>query len=268
MHDEQEVVSTDGQKKTLIEKLFSIQSGVSYLQKTSKGKDYNYVSSSQTLGVIRELMDRERVLLVPSVHECVFWPKEKLGGAMHLTEMKMHFEWVNADNPNERWGIPWYGQGSDMHEKGCGKAMTYGEKTFLLKFFHVATDGMDPDSFQERVEKTAAQAAVARLTDTEPNPIKKPVTPERVADMFEIPEANRPADISKAPEAEQVAAKKATLHQWMARDGYTTEEERRFFKFVTHGKKDLTPADLDRFIEGYDAYKLSFDNLIMKKEQK
>jgi hypothetical protein len=48
----------------------------------------------------------------------------------------------------------WYGQGVDIAgEKGVGKAMTYAEKYFMLKFFNIPTDKDDPDSFQDKLDK-------------------------------------------------------------------------------------------------------------------
>jgi hypothetical protein len=49
--------------------------------------------------------------------------------------------------------MPFYAQGVDIAgEKGVGKALTYGEKYFLLKTFNIATDKDDPDAFQEKAE--------------------------------------------------------------------------------------------------------------------
>lgn len=54
--------------------------------------------------------------------------------------------WHDCES-GEELCVPWYGQGVDLAgEKGVGKALTYAEKYFLLKFFHVATKKDDPDS--------------------------------------------------------------------------------------------------------------------------
>ena len=72
---------------------------------------------------------------------------------VYFTELIMTMTWVNSDNPDKKIECPWYAQGVDTAgEKGVGKALTYGEKYFLLKFFNIATDDMDPDSFQKNVE--------------------------------------------------------------------------------------------------------------------
>ena len=54
--------------------------------------------------------------------------------------------WHDVES-GERMEVPWYAQGVDLAgEKGVGKALTYAEKYFLLKFFHVPTKKDDPDN--------------------------------------------------------------------------------------------------------------------------
>jgi hypothetical protein len=65
----------------------------------------------------------------------------------------MVMTWINADDPKEIIECIWYAQGVDIAgEKGVGKALTYAEKTFMLKFFNIPTDKDDPDSFQQKLE--------------------------------------------------------------------------------------------------------------------
>jgi hypothetical protein len=69
----------------------------------------------------------------------------------YFTELEMMFTWVNAEKPEEKIECKWYGQGVDTAgEKGVGKALTYAEKYFMLKFFNIPTDKDDPDSFQSK----------------------------------------------------------------------------------------------------------------------
>jgi hypothetical protein len=63
-----------------------------------------------------------------------------------MTEMFFEMVWMDADSM-ETMSVPWYAQGVDLAgEKGVGKAATYAEKYFLLKFFHVSTKKDDPDN--------------------------------------------------------------------------------------------------------------------------
>jgi len=150
------------ENKTLQQKLLEVQKQVSYLQKSTPGKQYNYVSSSQTLQAVRSLMDAEGLLLAIAItnsrlhFEVAYKDPAGKKQAQHLTELDLEMTWVNADNPEDVAVYPWYGQGIDSGEKGVGKALTYAEKYFLLKYFHIATDKDDPDQFQEETNGRAA----------------------------------------------------------------------------------------------------------------
>jgi len=149
----------------LYQKLIEVRKACPYLRKDNKGYGYQYVSSSQTLGALREAMDKHGVLLVPEItgHTTSEKPTKKEGMQI-FTELTIKFTWINAESPEERIECPWYGQGLDTGEKGVGKALTYAEKYFMLKFFNVATDKDDPDSFQKKVEHSQPKPPPAMIT--------------------------------------------------------------------------------------------------------
>ena len=142
------------ENKMLHQKLLAVQKQVNYLQKSTKGErmGYDYVSSSQVLKSVREAMDAEGLLLGVGITDAtIHFDKAYLqgkSGPSHLTELHIEFTWINADDPEDCAAYGWYGQGVDQGEKGVGKALTYAEKYFLLKYFHIATDKDDPDSYQ------------------------------------------------------------------------------------------------------------------------
>ena len=133
----------------LYQKLIEVQKAVSYLKKDNQGYQFKYVSSADTLAPIRVAMDEHGVLLMVKIVGHVLGDKETKGeGKQLLTELDIVFTWVNAEKPEEVIDCPFYAQGLDTGEKGVGKALTYAEKYFLLKFFHIATDKEDPDGNQ------------------------------------------------------------------------------------------------------------------------
>jgi hypothetical protein len=146
----------------LHEKLIEIRKTCAYLKKENKGHQYNYVGSSQVLAAIRSEMDNKKVLLIPQVTGKEVTAEtvesaDKYGNpkktSTYFTELHMLFSWVDAENPEDKIDCTWYAQGVDIAgEKGVGKAMTYGEKYFMLKFFNIATDKDDPDAFQKKHE--------------------------------------------------------------------------------------------------------------------
>ena len=134
----------------LHEKLYEVGKSLDYFQKANSNKQqgFDYVSSTQVVTAIKRAVIEQRLLLIPRVVLAVFHPKgtEK----MNTTEISMEFTWMDIDNPKDTLTVPWYAQGCDQHEKGVGKALTYAEKYFILKFFQVPTDKDDPDAFEEK----------------------------------------------------------------------------------------------------------------------
>ncbi len=145
------------------QKLIEVRKTCQYLKKDNKGYQFQFVSSSQTLGQLRGAMDEQGLLLVPSVE--AFEVRDHTtakGGHEYFTMLDMTFTWINADNPEETVVCKWTGQGLDNGEKGVGKALTYAEKYFLLKFFNIATDKDDPDAHQRKTEPKQPQPLITK----------------------------------------------------------------------------------------------------------
>lgn len=165
----------------IYEKLIEVRKSVPYLQKSADGPQFKYVSSSQVLANVKAKMDELGLLLIPSItsHKVTesvveYTDKDKYGNekpkktSTYFTELDMDMAWINAEKPEETVVSPWYGQGVDIAgEKGVGKALTYGEKYFMLKFFNIPTDKDDPDSFQRKIDD-----------EPEPKPEPKKGTPK------------------------------------------------------------------------------------------
>lgn len=151
-------------EKNVFQRLAEVRKIVPYLKKEQKGAQYSYVGSSDVLGSLHSKINEEGLILVPEITGHVLTPdieevpdkynKEQMKKRVtYFTELEMTMTWVNIDNPEDRVSVRWYAQGVDIAgEKGVGKALTYGEKYFLLKFFNIATDKDDPDAFQNKVD--------------------------------------------------------------------------------------------------------------------
>lgn len=150
------------------QRLAEVRKSVPYLKKEQKGKQYNYVGSSDVLGSLHEKINEVGLMLVPEVvgHHLTTFERTNAKGTPsneYFTELDMTMTWVNVDEPSDTVKVSWYAQGVDLAgEKGVGKALTYGEKYFLLKFFNIATDKDDPDTFQDKIESKKPIAKISR----------------------------------------------------------------------------------------------------------
>ena len=170
----------------LHQKLIEIRKGVPYLQKATKNQQqgFMYTGSSQVLAAVKTKMDELGVLLVPEITGHKFHEKSAMtvvrpdgktqSGAQHVTELDLTMTWVDAEKPSDTIKCTWYAQGVDQHEKGIGKAMTYAEKYFILKFFNIPTDHDDPDAFEEKA-KSGGGDVKTTLPKTKGAGSKKPV---------------------------------------------------------------------------------------------
>jgi hypothetical protein len=115
---------------------------------------YDYATEADIAEVIRKELAARNVMLYPAVSSYVIHElPDKAGKARDpLTILSMAFEFRCGDT-QESISKPWLGVGQDSGDKGCYKAMTGGEKYFLLKTFLIPT-GDDPER-EERQERQA-----------------------------------------------------------------------------------------------------------------
>lgn len=139
----------------IYQKMVAIRQAVPYLQKAENGPQYQYVSSSQTVSAVRDLLNKHGIFLKTEMlgQELKEFHTAK-GALQFMTTVHMRFTWINAENQEEQIVSLWEGQGVDNGEKGIGKAATYAEKYFILKTFNIPTDKDDPDAYQAKVEES------------------------------------------------------------------------------------------------------------------
>lgn len=134
---------------TLDQKLLEIQKQVDSVIKDAKNTSdkYDFASDENVLDRFRPLMDEFGLLLIPNISRTELHEgTTKSGTSRFMTEVWYDMAWHDVES-GEELVVPWYAQGVDLAgEKGVGKAATYAEKYFFLKFFHIPTKKDDPDS--------------------------------------------------------------------------------------------------------------------------
>lgn len=158
----------------IYQKLLEVRKSVEYLKKESSSSQYKYTGSAQVLASVRDKINEMGLILVPKIIDknlltetIEFIDKEKpKKTTTYFTELTLTMTWVNVDDPTQTVECPWYSQGVDIAgEKGVGKALTYGEKYFILKFFNIPTDNDDPDAFQKKFEQKASKEIQAKIRE-------------------------------------------------------------------------------------------------------
>jgi hypothetical protein len=148
------------EKPTLLQKLLSIRQEVEYIQKTEQGNQgAMYVDPAVLLKKIRDNMDSQAVLLVPSLLnpavESIPAPTKNNKDAMgFLFKSNMDFHWYDCAT-GEKLTVPWFCTGKHMTDPAMaeGGALTYTERYFLLKFFQIPTAKDDPEFFKQKTHE-------------------------------------------------------------------------------------------------------------------
>jgi len=143
----------------LYKKLLTIRKAIQKVPKSERNQHfgYNYVTSETILAEVREKMNEVGVLLVPRISE---YRSREVRNQI-LVEVKIEFMWINVENPEEILLCEWRGIGIDPGERCLGKALTYAEKYFLIKFFQIPT----PDDEQQDQQEQQKQKPKFNLPD-------------------------------------------------------------------------------------------------------
>ena len=133
----------------IYKKLLKIQKAVKGLSKDKQSHQYGYVTGNKLLSFIKPLMDEYGLLLkqeILSIENERQDYKTKYGEKSEiLTKVMMQFTWIDTDTGETDVNL-FGANGQNDWEKGLGSALTYGERYFLLKYFHIATDQDDIDN--------------------------------------------------------------------------------------------------------------------------
>ena len=128
---------------------------------------YNYVSGAKLLGVIRPLMDKLGLILTQEVVDIKNEPITYMTRNGEKTEMfttaHIRFTWVDTDDGSQVVN-DFFANGMNAWDKGLGSALTYAERYYLMKTFHIATDEDDVDALvkEEAIKPQPSQAVMAR----------------------------------------------------------------------------------------------------------
>ncbi|CAB4183610.1 Essential recombination function protein [uncultured Caudovirales phage] len=140
----------------IYQKLLTIQKKIIGLGKDKAAFNYKYVTGDKVIGEIKPLMNELGLLLkqeVLSIENTRQDYTTKNGSKSEiLSKVMMRFTWVDCETGEKDENL-FGANGQNDWDKGCGSAYTYGERYFLLKYFHIATDEDDIDNPDRKPEE-------------------------------------------------------------------------------------------------------------------
>ena len=155
---------------SVYKKMHQVQAATRSLAANTEGQTgaakYNYVSGAKLLGVIRPLMDKLGLILTQEVVDIKNEPITYMTRNGEKTEMfttaHIRFTWVDTDDGSQVVN-DFFANGMNAWDKGLGSALTYAERYYLMKTFHIATDEDDVDALvKEEAIRQPSQAVQAR----------------------------------------------------------------------------------------------------------
>jgi len=154
----------------IYKKLLEIQKSIKGLSKDKKSHNYDYVTGNKLLSFIKPLMDQHGLILKQEITSIENsrqdykvwdrWVKDENGKTVGgwkpkneiLSKVMMKFTWIDCETGET--DVNTFGaNGQNDWEKGLGSALTYGERYFLLKYFHIATDEDDIDNASRKASE-------------------------------------------------------------------------------------------------------------------
>jgi len=140
----------------IYQKLHKIQSAILGLGKDKKGNNYEYVTGNKVLSEIKPLMNdlglllKQEVISIDNVRQDY---ATRNGNKSEInSKVMMRFTWVDVETGEKDENL-FGANGQNDWDKGVGSALTYGERYFLLKYFHISTDEDDIDNPDRKKEE-------------------------------------------------------------------------------------------------------------------
>lgn len=172
----------------IFQKLLEIQKQVNGLGKDKSSFNYKYVTGSKVLEHIKPIMNQYGLILKQEVlsidNDRIDYTNAKGASKTEvLSKVMMKFTWIDSDT-GEKDENYFGANGFNEMEKGLGSALTYAERYFLLKYFHISTDEDDidnPDRKPEVVSKPGGSVTYTpkKPTITDMDAVKKALASNR-----------------------------------------------------------------------------------------
>ncbi len=152
----------------IYQRINEIRKAVHYIQKDKRvgGGEGGYlaVTHDAVTSLVRDHLVAQGVLVVPtllSAETQLTGTATAKGVPFIRYEAKYRFEFVNIDNPTDKFPVDFEAHAIDQGDKAPGKALSYAKKAVILKVLEIESG----DDEEDRPEQTKVKATVIKPTD-------------------------------------------------------------------------------------------------------
>lgn len=142
---------------SIYKKILELQKELKIIKRDGSANGYKYTTADQLFAIVRPKMDLLGLLLFQEITEAksehVNW-KTKYGEKQQTySSATFKFTWVDVDT-SETLVHQFHADGFNDWDKSIGSAMTYAERYYIMKQFHIPTTELDPDARKENSVQT------------------------------------------------------------------------------------------------------------------
>ncbi len=154
---------------SIYKKLLVIQARIIGLGKDKKGNNYEYVTGNKLLNELKPIMNDLKLILkqeIISIDNVRQDYQTRNGSKSEInSKVMMRFTWIDCETGETDVNL-FGANGQNDWDKGVGSALTYGERYFLLKYFHIATDEDDIDNPDRKKAEPEAKQPESATKET------------------------------------------------------------------------------------------------------
>lgn len=172
----------------IYQKLHQIQCDIISLKKDKKAMTYEYVTGDKVLDFIKPKMNslglllKQEILSIDNVRQD-YATKSNPNKSEINSKVMMRFTWVDVETGEKDENL-FGANGQNDWDKGVGSALTYAERYFLLKYFHISTDEDDVDKLKR--EETVAPPKPFFTEERFEKAKQAGATVEKVKEIYQI----------------------------------------------------------------------------------
>ena len=188
---------------SIYKKLLLIQQKINGLGKDKATQNYKYVTGDKVLSYLKPLMNEHGILLKQEIISIEntrqdYATKSNPNKSEINSKVMMRFTWVDCETGEKDENL-FGANGQNDWDKGVGSALTYGERYFILKYFHIATDEDDIDNPERKPEEPQKPTITKAALDKACERIRKGESElyQKMIDGFEL-EKSQVSDLLEA----------------------------------------------------------------------